>query len=791
MNNFFRFLMFPFAGLIFLVSSCAKMDDLYKGTENQESTLFEEDVVLPEAFNWESSKAVDVRIAVDDNYGGRYFYRVELYDGDPKSASSNLLGAGVAKSGQDYVDKIMVPTAAKYIYVKTTSPVGIAAISMIEVANKNTVSVNKSASAGRANKMFATVASSTTGGSGSTMMMAATSTPSVTVPADAIPLDDNSPYVTNFWGQPAATTFVVKAGVTLTQSFYLNAGRSGMKVFVEGTWEVGTLPVGNDNGIYVMPGGVLKANTLAQNGQAFFENHGTMEIGNDLAITNPVMSKNTGRLVVGGTLDIPSGGSFYNEGSIQTKNLTPNANTTFTNNGDLTITNTLTIPAGGQFLNNGTASVNVLTASTNTGLIRNEGSLTVKSGTVTNATIEAACHTTFETLATMVAKIYVTAGSLLSITNLDAGGTHFNLASSSILDVAALAKFNSNASTIQSSGSEAAVARLKKVESVQSGQTGGIAYSGNVEIATSDYTTNGTNNIVYTVTSPARIVDYDKSTVVIPGTECNAGGNNDAGAGTDPDDQTTPEVSLGTYSYAFEDNWPSFGDYDMNDFVVDMDITKFQNTENKVTKVQLKAKLRSVGAAKRLAAAIQLDGVASNNVKGVTYSNSSIVGTNFNLSSNGTESGQTYAVVPITSDAHQAFGQSDVAFISTKDGQVAPVELTITVEFNTPLANFTYENLNVFIINFMQNKGGRNEVHLAGYKATDKINSSLVQAEVNSGLLSSIDQPFKSKKGYPWAISVPVSFDYPLEAKNIKDVFPNFKSWATSGGEEHQDWYIK
>lgn len=752
MNNFFRFLMFPLAGLIFLVSSCAKMDDLYKGTENQESTLFEEDVVLPEAFNWESSKAVDVRIAVDDNYDGRYFYRVELYDGDPKSASSNLLGAGVAKSGQDYVDKIMVPTAAKYIYVKTTSPVGIAAISMIEVANKNTVSVNKSASAGRANKMFATVASSTTGGSGSTMMMAATSTPSVTVPADAIPLDDNSPYVTNFWGQPAATTFVVKAGVTLTQSFYLNAGRSGMKVFVEGTWENENIPLGTGNEIYVMPGGTLNA---------------------------------------GSQFDIPTNGFFFNAGTFQANNLKINTSSTFTNEGTVTVAEKLDIPSGGSFLNKGTASVATLNANSETGLIRNEGSLTVKTGTVTNATIEAACHTSFERLTTNSAKILVTEGALLDIQNLDAGATQFDLASASILDVAILAKFNSSANTMQGIGSGSAVARLKKVESEKSGSTGGITYSGNLEVSCSDYTLNAPSGIFYTVTSPARIVAYDQSTVEIAATECNAGGNNDAGAGTDPDDQTTPEVSLGTYSYAFEDNWPSFGDYDMNDFVVDMDITKFQNNDNQVTKVQLKAKLRSVGAAKRLAAAVQLDGVAANNVKGVTYSNSSIVGTSFNLASNGTESGQTYAVVPITSDAHQAFGQSDVAFISTKGGQVAPVELTITAEFNTPLANFTYENLNVFIVNFMQNQGGRNEVHLAGYKATDKINSSLVQAEVNSGLLSSIDQPFKSKKGYPWAISVPVSFDYPLEAKNIKDVFPNFKSWATSGGETHQDWYIK
>src|SRR5690606_10341971 len=273
------------------------------------------------------------------NYNGKYFYRVELYDADPKLTSGNILGAGVAKLGQDYTDKIMVPTAAKYVYVKTTSPVGIAAISMIEVGNKTTVSLNRAASGTRANKMVATLASSTTGGSGGTMMMTSTSTPSVTVPTDAIPLDDNSPYVdeSQFWNLPPKTIFVVKAGVKLTKPFFLNSGRGGMKVYVEGIWEVGTLPIGVDNGIYVMPSGTLEVNTLAQNGQAFFENHGTMEIKNNLSITNPIISKNTGSLTVGEQLDIPSGGSFYSEGSIQTKDLSVNSSTTFTNAGELTV----------------------------------------------------------------------------------------------------------------------------------------------------------------------------------------------------------------------------------------------------------------------------------------------------------------------------------------------------------------------------------------------------------------------------------------------------------------------
>src|SRR5690606_17030897 len=228
MNNISRFTLFYFIGLILFLGSCTKMDDLYKGAENQESTLFDGDVVLPEAFNWESSKAVDVHIAVDDNYNGKYFYRVELYDADPKLTSANILGAGVAKLGQDYTDKIMVPTAAKYVYVKTTSPVGIAAISMIEVGNKTTVSLNRAASGTRANKMVATLASSTTGGSGS-IMMATTSIPAVTVPADAIAISGSETVSLS-----PNKNYVIKSGSTFSGSINSENGR-GTKQYVEGS----------------------------------------------------------------------------------------------------------------------------------------------------------------------------------------------------------------------------------------------------------------------------------------------------------------------------------------------------------------------------------------------------------------------------------------------------------------------------------------------------------------------------------------------------------------------------
>ena len=38
-------------------------------------------------------------------------------------------------------------------------------------------------------------------------------------------------------------------------------------------------------------------------------------------------------------------------------------------------------------------------------------------------------------------------------------------------------------------------------------------------------------------------------------------------------------------------------------------------------------------------------------------------------------------------------------------------------------------------------------------------------------------------------IVIPDTFAWPLEIKNIKDVYTEFANWVISGGKENKDWY--
>jgi len=737
----FNFFLINLVALSVFAASCSKVKDLYEEPEAGSSTLFPDGAKIPADFNWNSSKAMDFRVAVEDKFSGQYFYRIEIFDNDPLLGSgANLLAAGQAKQGQDFTGKLMMPTMSQYLYLRETSPLGIASVTMLAVdAAKNTINVTP-ATTSNSNKASVVRASGNSNISNAKAASAnAAAAPTVVVPNDAIEISGNSNV-----SVVANKSYVIKSGVTFTGKIDVNNGTSNVKIYVQGTWKNPSyeLNLGDNNNLTITQTGSLNLINVTQNTTGGFVNYGTASLS-----------------------------------KMETRNNALYVNYGILNADQADITN-------GSFTNYGVATIQNLSSTTNGTVIRNEGTLTVKNATLTNAILEAVCHTTIESLTTNGAKISVSSGSLLSLDKLDAGGTAFTLAASGILDVRNLAKFNSQASTMTGPSSGQAVARLKKVD--VNNQYMAITYSGNLEVASSDHTANGQWNTYYVINSPAKLVAYDKSTVVIAGTSCNAGGNNATGG--NPSDQTITEVNLGPYSYIFEDKWPAQADYDMNDCVLDMNVTKFQNTANKVTKVTLKAKLRSIGASIRFSSAVQLDGVQTSNVKSVTYSRKDLIGTALTLGSNGTESGQTYAVLPLWDDAHKAFGVSDTRFISTQDGQYSPVEVVVTIEFNTPLDNFTYETLNTFIVNFSQNIGGRNEVHLVGYAPTDKINKSLI-SRVTGELLSATD-PFKNLYNEPFALSVPVSFKYPAEGKSIKTVYPLFENWARNGGIQDRDWYL-
>lgn len=789
----FKSMLFVATGITFLTTGCSKVNDLYEKPEGEVSTLLP-DVSIPSSFNWATSKTVDIRFAVKDEFEGKYFYKVEIFDREPQAEGANILAAGVAKNSQDFVSQITIPNGLSFVYVQQTTPTGLVSYSMLDVANKSNVVVAKASTTTMASAMLSSrgIALASTTPVAGTSYFVRTAEPSI--PANATKLNAQTPLDYNAVNT-GTKIYIIEAGTTFNGEHLLNNGITGLVIYVKGTWNRAgqTINIGTGNQIIVLSAGKLTAKELTQNNSGRFANYGEVTV-EKLQMPNESTYENYGKMnvtssngnsVFNGTINNLGTLTFANDFSAQGSNAKIYTEGTFTVNGKLAL------PSSSTFTNFGVATIGLMEARSES-IITNNAVLTMTNADFTNPIVYANCHTTVTNkLAVNGATINIAPGARMDVANLNSGGGVYSLAAGSILDVSNVAEFTTQLNEINGKGATSGVARMKTVKFTKSGPS--LQYKGNLEVAVNNHPVNPQYNPSYTAVPTVLFsTNYGKVQTIVSSSVCNGGGFNNAPV-TPPEDQTVPPVVLGTYSYAFEDNWPNTVDvdYDMNDLVVDIQIVKYQNKANKIEKIVLKNKIRSVGASKRLAAAIQLDKVLAGTVKSVTYSKVNVVGTVLPLTSAGIEKDQKLAVVTIVDDAHAAFGQSNTAFIFTHDNSKQPLETEITITFTTPLESFTYADLNPFLINFAQNKGGRNEVHLVGYKATDKINKSLVDTEQGAnGQLSATD-PFKTKGNAPFALSLPLSFQYPLEGQNIRIAYPAFSEWVSSGGLTNQNWYDK
>ena len=112
---------------------------------------------------------------------------------------------------------------------------------------------------------------------------------------------------------------------------------------------------------------------------------------------------------------------------------------------------------------------------------------------------------------------------------------------------------------------------------------------------------------------------------------------------------------------------------------------------------------------------------------------------------------------------------------------MTPVENEVTINFNTPIDGvINVNNFNLFIVTNGFDSDRRNEVHIAGYKGTDKAASSD----------NSTADYVSNETGLMWALSIPSQdfATYPKETIRIDDAYEGFGSWIK--GDNTPGWYL-
>ena len=731
--------------------------DLYDPTITADNPL---DITAPDGFDWSTTNTIRLSVEANDEYNGQYDYIIEVFDNNPIASAADSISSlakGVAKSGHPFVLSVTIAKSTTDLFIRQTDPKGRAVIRSFPVQSNMTCSFTDNVSS----------VSASTRSAISTRALATTR--AVESVPDYTSIPANAQEISSLRGAALEAGKNYKITGTYNGSFTF-WGATNVKLYIQGTWNMPSdFQVETGLEIIVMSGAKILANknaSFAGSSSLTIMPNGVVKLSKMTFSNQEGQFKNWGSLTLGDDFTMSAGGLFYSKGTIVAKNASFKSNSFIQNDGTITLDGKLDMPSNASFINTGEVTAKDLDVNGST--VYNSCYLEAK-----NSAVFSGCNN------------FVFDQGYLKGQNLTIKGCVVKLNNGSMIEATNILKNEDWATSYD--GGATGNRSLIKADKVKGK---GITYSGKLTIESDK---NSGKDWKYTMNSPAEMTGYGESNVLI---ESCIGTVNGGNPGTDPGNPTFPIESVNDtkYTYLFEDQWPLYGDYDMNDVVIRVKkTTMYLNASNKVEKFKLEAELVAVGASKNIAAGLQLDDVAASLVSSVEYG-STKPSTLFSYASQGVEAGQSKAVIPFFANAHAFMGNSTNAFVNTVIGSTANVSvlptIVVTATFSSATLSpesFAAGKLNLFIITDGQSNN-RKEVHVVNYRPTDKASTTFF-GNNNDGSSATAGKYYVSKDNLAWGICVASSVNHPKEYAKVTDVFPNFASWVTSGGSSNTDWY--
>lgn len=832
-----------------LLAACADNDvynpDKVRPVPPVENPLGE-DFVAPTGFDWSMITTVKLNIEVKDEFNGMYNYLAEVFTTDPLSdATATPIAADYAKAGKNYVVEISIPKSIEHLYIRQTDPKQRKTVYQYDVpADGSTLNC----------KLYYTTAESRALGVIGTMGWS-----KITVGEYNEEQETNisglveNPIFENYSDTQLknGSVYVIKQGETFNGLLTVQTQTNKATVIVKGTWNLTSTKEVQGLDIYVTEGGKLS-------GSPILGANSTLEIQKNSSVDSEnfttkvfVPVKNFGTLKVSGDTKFNTSSTLYNArnatvevadfdfgqarievtnyGSFSVRNVLRNNSgviynaegATFNIAEHIKITSTMVLnhgklDVGGTIETNN--NPNAIIANYSTGVITADnitgGGLVINDNLVevdiyncgTYNTSELYNNCTFIVKSTLtIANIVMDSGSLTGGRISDKEWAP--IPTVNVLSNAKLQLFNGSMIKATNFNSKAAKIAGSTTEEASMIQAKKIVYEVQVDIAEnliidreSEYyqtkplaelswaAVRKTPTVVTTAYGEAPKAIQNCSGTVYSGNE----------GDPDPEDPEKPDVEDKTiYTYAFEDQWPAYGDFDMNDIVTT--INKMSITNDKTLTIQ--GNVRAVGSSRKTGVGIQFLNVSSS---GATLSGKVQSGTP------AFESGQNNPVVILSTNAHKYCNPSitddDFTFYCTdptagssyNSGDGAAFEIAITFPTAEEAKKaMNIKNLDVFIISKeAQGNVGRTEIHMANYAPTNLGTTALFgmgnDASAHNSMLNVGQKGYYiSTEGLAWGICIPSTevWKWPKEYKMITSVYPGFKAWVVNGGKaEDLDW---
>ena len=785
-----------FASSMILSTACitACVDDnkdLYDPSYQTPNPM--EDISAPAGFDWSSTNSIKFSVEVDDEFDGQYYYTVEILDKNPLEATAedpyNTLAKGVAKKGEAYQTEVVSSKDIKYLYVRQTDPRGRDQIKQVEIS-ESTSHVQCSFTGTSAIKTRALVATRGNNGGIDIPKRAEQSydtNGAIPITSSSQVLEGGKAYIvtgkfqgkfkdTSLSNSNRATVYIQgnwEPAQAITQN-YLD-----IIVLKGGTIEGTDLKLQNASNLTIQSGAKIKIAKLEGNTQSTICNFGEIEVDN-LLLNSFDLLYNGNKVDVKHNIDASKGGSIHNFGELDVeKEIKLNTSSIVYNAAGSELEAEKYTAAGSKNVNFGEMEFDTYDSGEAGGSLYNNCMLFVehlKAGGI----------------------IYLDHGVIAEEKEDDKKKDYFEeaddiyfydnakltLANGSMIKAEKIT-INSGFSAI-GEGDEASLLKVTdklQIDNWSNKFSGKLYISGKI---------NCSHNDMYQAGS--EVIFSSEPDIIITG--CN-GKTELPDPAPEPSDPNFPIIvdDNHNYTYLFEDQWPLYGDYDMNDIVLEIKHRKTSIDKwNKITELDLTIELTAVGAQKAIAAAIMFDEIpASAITQPVTYANN-YRPISFDLTDKNIEKGQDYAVVPLFDNAHALMERPAGSFVNTVSGsdnnQKDSKIINFTLRFDQASAPssdaLNINKLNLFIITDRGSK--RKEIHVAGYQPTKLANTELFGGNNDASSVNG-KKYYISKDNLAWGIIVPTQFKWPLEYTKIQNAYKQFAGWVTSGGVNNTKWW--
>ena len=295
------------------------------------------------------------------------------------------------------------------------------------------------------------------------------------------------------------------------------------------------------------------------------------------------------------------------------------------------------------------------------------------------------------------------------------------------------------------------------------------------------FTGKGTRDKEITYVKIGHKCDAPDDYTLITNDDLNNDTDNDGAPNPIDPDPTDPNKTFVQYApssnsygtYAFEDLWPQTGDYDFNDFVVQVQEKIVTNRSNDIQEITLNLRIMAMGGTFNNNFGITLPD-PNDAAKVTVYSELNTTHETFQR--DGKE-------VIIIKKPKQLFFTNDLVNAVPGGGYISPIEIQVKVELD---GSYKYPNGLDGSFFIEQNGISGHEIHLPNVLPTGNMKKDLLGTGMDDSNPNS-NKFFLTAKNLPWGLYVPTEWEYPIEGAEILDAYLDFDDFAQ--GDSEMPWY--